>query len=92
MEPERCWPKVERRRGDDLQSVYAGQPGRQTRRPSAELLLGVFRGLDLRIVEADGIRYRTVSPLTRVQKRILQLLELPSSVYEDLVGRFSGSG
>jgi transposase len=78
--------------GEPLRGVYAGQPGRQTRRPSAELLLSAFRGLDLRIVEADGIRYRTVSPLTRVQKRILQLLEIPSSVYEDLAGRFSGSG
>ena len=78
--------------GEPLRGVYAGQPGRQTRRPSAELLLGAFRGLDLRIVESDGIRYRTVSPLTRVQKRILQLLDIPSSVYEDLAGRFSGSG
>jgi transposase len=78
--------------GEPLRGVYAGQPGRQTRRPSAELLLGAFRGLDLRIVESDGIRYRTVSPLTGVQKRILQLLDIPSSVYEDLAGRFSGSG
>jgi transposase len=77
---------------EPLRGVYAGQPGRKTSRPSAELLLGAFRGLDLRIVEADGIRYRTVSPLTRVQRRILQLLDIPSSVYEDLAGRFSGSG
>jgi transposase len=78
--------------GETLRGVYASQPGRQTRRPSAELLLGAFRGLDLRIVEADGVRYRTVSPLTRAQRRILQLLDIPSSVYEDLAGRFSGSG
>jgi transposase len=78
--------------GEPLRGVYAGQPGRQTRRPSAELLLSAFRGLDLRIVESDGIRYRTVSPLSRVQERILELLEIPSSVYEDLAGRFSGSG
>ena len=77
--------------GEPLRGVYAGQPGRQTRRPSAELLLGVFRGLDLRIVEADGIRYRTVSPLTRVQRRILQLLDIPSSVYECHQTRKTGS-
>src|SRR3954453_13619960 len=77
---------------EPLRGVYAGQPGRQTRRPSAELLLGAFRGMDLRIVESDGIRYRIVSPLTGAQRRILQLLDIPSGVYEDLAGKLSGSG
>ena len=78
--------------GEKLRGVYAGQPGRGTSRPSAELLLEAFRGLDLRIVESDGVRYRTVSPLKAVQKRILQLLEIPCHVYEGLAGCFSGSG
>ena len=78
--------------GDKLRGVYAGQPGRGTSRPSAELLLEAFRGLDLRVVEAQGVRYRTVSPLTAVQKHILQLLEIPCHVYEGLAGSFSGSG
>jgi transposase len=78
--------------GEKLRGVYAGQPGRGTSRPSAELLLEAFRGLDLRVVEAEGVRYRTVSRLTAVQKRILQLLEIPCHVYEGLAGSFSGSG
>jgi transposase len=78
--------------GEKLYGVYAGQPGRGTSRPSAELLLEAFQGLDLRVVEAAGVRYRTVSPLTAVQKRILQLLEIPCHVYEGLAGSFSGSG
>ena len=78
--------------GEKLRGVYAGQPGRGTSRPSAELLLKAFRGLDLRTVEAEGVRYRTVSPLTAVQKRILQLLDIPGHVYEGLAGSFSGSG
>jgi transposase len=78
--------------GEKLRGVYAGQPGRGTSRPSAELLLAAFRGLDLRIVEAEGIRYRTVSRLTAVQKRILQLLEIPCHVYEGLAGRLFQSG
>jgi transposase len=78
--------------GEKLRGVYAGQPGRGTRRPSAELLLAAFRGLDLRIVEAEGVRHRTVSPLTAVQKRILQLLEIPCHVYEGLAGCFSETG
>jgi transposase len=78
--------------GEKLRGVYAGQRGRGTSRPSAELLLEAFRGLDLRVVEAAGVRYRTVSPLSAVQRRILQLLEVPSHVYEGLAGSFSGSG
>jgi transposase len=78
--------------GGKLRGVYAGQPGRGTSRPSAELLLEAFRGLDLRVVVVEGVRYRTVSPLTVVQKRILQLLEIPSHVYEGLAGSFPGSG
>jgi transposase len=79
-------------RGEKLRGVYAGQPGRGTSRPSAELLLAAFRGLNLRVVEADGVRYCTASPLTAVQKRILQLLEIPRHVYKGLAGTFFGSG
>jgi transposase len=78
--------------GEKLRGVYAGQPGRGTSRPSAELLLEAFRGLDLRIVEAAGVRYRMVSPLSSVQKHILQLLDIPCHVYEGLAGSFSGGG
>jgi transposase len=79
-------------RGEKLRGVYAGQAGRGTSRPGAELLLAAFRGLDLRVVAAEGVRYRTVSPLTAVQKRILELLEIPSHVYKGLEGTFSDSG
>jgi transposase len=78
--------------GEKLRGVYAGQPGRGTSRPSAELLLAAFRGVDLRTVEAAGVRYRTVSPLNALQRRILQLLEIPCHVYEGLAGHFPGSG
>jgi transposase len=78
--------------GEQLRGVYAGQPGRGTSRPSAELLLAAFRGLNLQVVEADGVRCRTVSPLTAVQKRILQLLEIPSHVYQGLEGTLAHVG
>lgn len=78
--------------GERLRGVYAGQPGRGTSRPSAELLLAAFRGVNLRVVEAEGVRYRTISPLTAVQKRILRLLEIPSHVYKGLEGTFFDSG
>ena len=78
--------------GENLRGVYAGQPGRSTRRPSAEWLWAAFRGVNLRVVQAEGVRYRTVSPLTAVQKRILKLLEIPSHVYTGLEGTFVDSG
>jgi transposase len=79
-------------RGENLRGVYAGQPGRGTSRPSAESLLAAFRGLNLQVVEADGVRYRTVSPLTAVQERILKLLEIPPHVYKGLEGTFVDTG
>jgi hypothetical protein len=72
--------------------IIAGLPGRGTSRPSAELLLEEFRGVDLRVVEAQGDRYRTVSPRAAVRRGILQLLEIPCHVYDGLAGSFSGSG
>ena len=39
--------------GEKLYGVYAGQPGRGTSRPSTELLLEAFCGLDLRTGEAE---------------------------------------
>jgi len=78
-------------RGEKLRGVYAGQPGRGTSRPSAELLLEAFRGLDLRMAKAESVRCRTVSPLNAVQRHILELLEVPVHVYEGLAGSFSES-
>jgi hypothetical protein len=48
--------------------------------------------LNLQVVEADGVRYRTVSPLTAVQERILKLLEIPPHVYKGLEGTFVDTG
>jgi transposase len=78
--------------GEKLRGVYSGQAGRATTRPSAELLLTAFRGVDLRMVKRQRVRHRSISPLNAVQKRILELLDLPPSIYEGLAGSFSGSG
>ncbi len=56
-----------------LRAVYAGQPGRQTNRPSAELLLAVMKTIQLSAVEVNGHSHVLLSPLTRVQKRLLEL-------------------
>ncbi len=78
--------------GEKLREVYPGQAGRGTMRPSAELLLRAFGGVNMFVVERDGVCYREVSSLTKVQKRILKLLNLPPSIYHRLSGKIVRSG
>jgi transposase len=67
-----------------LCGLYAGQPGRQAKRPSAELLLGAFKGINLAIVEAGRQRAAHLTPLTTLQERLLALWELPADLYHRL--------
>jgi transposase len=77
-----------RQEGAKLQGVYAGQPGRQTDRPSAELLLGVLKAISISVVEVNGRIHALLSPLTEVQQRLLELWALPPDLYENIVRRF----
>jgi transposase len=85
------WVARERLRQDcsKLQGVYAGQPGRKTDRPSAELLLKVMKTISASVVEVNGQVHALLSPLTEVQKRLLALWNMPPDLYEKLVCRFS---
>jgi transposase len=84
------WVVRERLRQEQakLQGVYAGQPGRQTDRPSAELLLGVLKTISISVVEVSGRIHALLTPLTEVQQRLLELWNLPSDLYEDVALRF----
>jgi transposase len=77
-----------RQQGTKVQGVYAGQPGRQTARPSAELLLGVMKTISVSVVEVNGQTFAMLSPLTEVQKRLLDLWGLPPDLYEKVAGAF----
>jgi transposase len=77
-----------RQEGSKLREVYAGQPGRQTARPSAELLLGVMKTISVSVVEVNGQRHAMVAPLTEVQKRLLELWGLPPDLYEKVARGF----
>lgn len=77
-----------RQEGARLQGVYAGQPGRQTDRPSAELLLGVLKTISISVIEVNGRIHALLSPLTEVQKRLLELWDLPPDLYENVVDKF----
>jgi transposase len=77
-----------RQEGSKLQGVYAGQPGRKTDRPSAELLLGAMKTISVSVVEVHGQLHALLSPLTEVQKRLLHLWGLPADLYEKVACGF----
>jgi transposase len=84
------WAVRERLRKEKtkLRDVYAGQPGRQTARPSAELLLRAMRAISVSVVEANGQAHVLLSPLTAVQKRLLALWDLPPDLYDQAARGF----
>lgn len=77
-----------RKEGAKLRDIYAGQPGRQTARPSAELLLRAMRAISVSVVEVNGQAHVLLSPLTTVQRRLLALWDLPSDLYDQLARGF----
>jgi transposase len=74
--------------GSKVQGIYAGQPGRQTARPSAELLLKALQTISVSVVEVNGQTHALLSPLTEVQKRLLKLWNLPADLYEKVACGF----
>jgi transposase len=74
--------------GAKLQGIYAGQPGRQTARPSAELLLRVMKTISVSVVEVNGQTHAMLSPLSEVQTRLLELWGLPPGLYEKVARGF----
>jgi transposase len=77
-------PMYLQERGEKLKGVYPGQAGRQTNRPSAELLLQVFKGISLAVVEVAGHQSTHVTPLTPVQQKLLGLWNLPADLFHRL--------
>lgn len=69
-----------------LPGLYAGNPKRATRQPTAELLLKAFRGITLTVMEINQVNQSFLSPLSELQLRILQLVETADDVYLALTG------
>jgi transposase len=74
--------------GETLSGLYAGNPTRRTAHPTTERLLKAFRGVTLTIVHLPDQTIRHVTPLSDLQQRILALLDLPASFYDDLTSPF----
>jgi transposase len=67
-----------------LAGLYAGNPKRATARPTTERLLARFEGLSLTIIREGRRRRYHLTPLSRVQRHILALLDFPLDIYTRL--------
>ena len=77
-----------RAEGKTITGLYAGQKGRQTARPSAELLLEAFQGIDAVVGTVNEQLISYLRPLTATQQRVLSLLGLDAQLYDKLLSDF----
>jgi len=70
---------------ETLAGLYPANPKRETARPTTERLLQAFKELTLTIVRLPEQVLCHLTPLTDLQRRILALLQLSVSLYDDLV-------
>lgn len=66
---------------EPLRGLYAGNPKRATKRPTAERLLKAFDGITLYRLSAGDTIWYDVTPLSALQRRILELVGVPESTY-----------
>ncbi len=70
--------------GAKLAGLYAGNPKRETDRPTAERLLEAFEDITLTIVKGSQQTDRHVTALSPLQQRILEILGFSSDLYTRL--------
>lgn len=67
-----------------LSGLYSGNPKRQTSQPTTERLLKAFRSITLTIVCLPNQLISHITPLSELQKQILNLLGLSAAIYQDI--------
>lgn len=68
---------------ESVAGLVPGNPKIKTDRPSAERILAQFHDLHLSIKETDtGVAGRLVESLTPLQCRLLELLDVPETIYD----------
>jgi len=70
--------------GAKLAGLYAGNPKRETDRPTAERLLEAFRDITLTIMEGPQQTDRRLTALSPLQQRVLEILGFSSELYTRL--------
>lgn len=73
-----------REKNEKLDSIYAGNPKRSTTRPTTEMMLKVFNGISMAVISFGEEVWCSVTKLTTVQLRILDLLGFPTVIYQGL--------
>lgn len=68
----------------ELTGIYPGNPKRGTATPTMERMLQAFEDINLTILRLGAQVHYQLTPLTRVQQRILALLGLPLTLYTGL--------
>jgi transposase len=76
---------------EKLAGLYAGNPKRATARPTAETLLEAFKYVTLTVIQMGDQVIRHLTPLSALQQRILDLLDLPLDIYTKLTINCFGS-
>jgi len=71
-----------------LAGLYAGNPKRETARPTAERMLETFQEITLTRIELPQQAIRHVTPLSPVHLRILEILGFSAELYMSLEGIF----
>ncbi len=72
-----------------MAGLYPGNPKRATARPTTELMLRAFEGLSLTRLETGGHVQLHLTPLNAVQHRLLEVLDLPATIYSRLTPQCS---
>lgn len=76
-------------RRETLAGLYPGNPKRATPQPTTEMMLQVFTGLTLVLLSQGELPTAHVTPLTPLQQRILDLLDVPQEIYTRLQRQFT---
>jgi hypothetical protein len=74
--------------GEPLAGLYPWPANRTTATPTAELILRAFRGVSLTVIEVAGRVRAFLSPMSRLQERLLELLGWSTDLYERVVEHF----
>jgi len=70
--------------GVKLAGLYAGNPKRATAQPTAERLLEAFQEITLTVIQEHSQTRCHLTPLSKVQQRILALLDFSPDIYARL--------
>lgn len=71
-------------RGEQLAGLNPASRAQTTVQPTTERVLATFANITLTTIQATGACYHHVTPLNSMQRHVLDLLQLPAALYEQL--------